>query len=38
MAQSIFMKKLRDSMGVIFFVVAVLFVGMIVFQWGMDIT
>ncbi len=38
MAQSVFMKKLRDSMGVIFFIVALLFIGMMVFQWGMNIT
>ncbi len=38
MAQSIFMKRLRDSMGAIFLVVAILFVGMMVFDWGMNIT
>ena len=38
MAQSVFMKKLRDSMKIIFFIVALLFVGMMVFQWGMNIT
>ena len=32
MAQSIFMKKLRDSMGVIFFIVAILFVASIAFR------
>ena len=32
MAQSIFMKKLRDSMGVIFFIVALLFVASIAFR------
>ncbi len=37
MAQSVFMKKLRDKMRIIFFIVAALFVGMMVFQWGMDI-
>ncbi|RKZ33685.1 hypothetical protein DRQ33_03715, partial [bacterium] len=38
MAQSIFMKKLRDKMGIIFLIVAILFIGMIIFQWGMNIT
>jgi len=38
MAQSAFMKKLRDKMGIIFLVTAVLFIAMMVFQWGMDIT
>ncbi len=38
MAESVFMKKLRERMGAIFFVVALLFVGMMVFQWGMNIT
>ncbi|MCD6594902.1 peptidylprolyl isomerase [bacterium] len=38
MARTNFMKKLREKMGVIFFVVAILFIGMMVFQWGMDFT
>jgi len=38
MAQSVFMKKLREKMGVIFIIVGLLFIGMMVFQWGMDIT
>jgi len=38
MAQEIFMQKLRSKMGIIFFIVAILFIGMMVFQWGMGIT
>ena len=38
MAQSIFMKKLREKMGIIFVLTGLLFIGMMVFQWGMNFT
>ncbi|MCD6098404.1 peptidylprolyl isomerase [bacterium] len=34
---SIFMKKLRDNMATVLWIVAVLFVAMMVFQWGMGL-